>query len=88
MLWARLFSLEKSGEGHLVNSLLAGLCLGAFHAFDSVLAGWLLNFVHDLDTDTSNFVVLDAQSLDEVARVPLPRRVPVGFHGAWFVDED
>ena len=51
-------------------------------------AGWLLNFVHDLDTDTSNFVVLDAQSLDEVARVPLPRRVPVGFHGAWFVDED
>ncbi|MBK6636540.1 MAG: urea transporter [Rhodocyclaceae bacterium] len=42
MLWARLFSLEKSGEGHLVNSLLAGLCLGAFHAFDSVLAGWLL----------------------------------------------
>ena len=50
-------------------------------------AGWLLNFVHDLDTDTSNFVVLDAQSLDEVARVRLPRRVPVGFHGAWFTAE-
>jgi carotenoid cleavage dioxygenase len=49
-------------------------------------AGWLLNFVHDRDTETSNFVVLDAQSLDEVARVPLPRRVPVGFHGSWFAD--
>jgi len=50
-------------------------------------AGWLLNFVHDLDTDTSSFVVLDAASLETVARVPLPRRVPSGFHGAWFPDE-
>lgn len=50
-------------------------------------AGWLLNFVHDLDTDVSSFVVLDAQGLDEVARVELPRRVPAGFHGSWFATE-
>ncbi len=48
--------------------------------------GWLCNFVHDRDTDTSRFVLLDAETLDEVARVPLPRRVPVGFHGSWFPD--
>ena len=29
---------------------------------------------------------LDAESLDEVARVHLPRRVPLGFHGAWLPD--
>ena len=50
-------------------------------------AGWLLNFVHDIDTETSRLVVLDAQSLDEVARVELPRRVPAGFHGSWFAAE-
>lgn len=47
-------------------------------------AGWLMNFVYDLDTDVSSFVVLDAASLETVARVPMPRRVPSGFHGSWF----
>jgi carotenoid cleavage dioxygenase len=28
-------------------------------------------------------VVLDARSLDEVARVRIPQRVPFGFHGNW-----
>ncbi len=51
-------------------------------------AGWLLNFVHDLDTDTSSFVVLDAATLETAARVPLPRRVPIGFHGSWFPGSD
>lgn len=51
-------------------------------------AGWLLNFVHDLDDDVSRLVVLDAESLAEVARVDLPRRVPTGFHGSWFPDVD
>jgi carotenoid cleavage dioxygenase-like enzyme len=45
--------------------------------------GWLLNVVHDLAADESRFVVLDAPSLDEVASVALPRRVPFGFHGNW-----
>ncbi|MCU1369018.1 MAG: carotenoid oxygenase [Ilumatobacteraceae bacterium] len=45
--------------------------------------GWLLNFVHDLAEDRSDVVVLDAGTLDEVARVHLPRRVPFGFHGSF-----
>jgi carotenoid cleavage dioxygenase len=32
---------------------------------------------------TTDFVVLDAPTLDEVARVPLPQRVPFGFHRNW-----
>jgi carotenoid cleavage dioxygenase len=32
---------------------------------------------------TSDFVVLAAADLSEVARVHLPGRVPFGFHGNW-----
>lgn len=48
-------------------------------------AGWLLTFVHDLHAGSAEFVVLDAQDFDRgyVARVPLPQRVPFGFHGNW-----
>jgi carotenoid cleavage dioxygenase len=48
--------------------------------------GWLLTFVHELDR--AEFVVLDAQDLRRgpVARVPLPQRVPLGFHGNWVSD--
>ena len=52
-------------------------------------AGWLVTFVHDLGAGRTEFVVLDAQDLDrgEVARVPLPQRVPFGFHGNWVGDD-
>ena len=52
--------------------------------------GWLLTFVHDLAHEATELVVLDAQGLDErgcVARVPLPQRVPYGFHGNWISDD-
>jgi carotenoid cleavage dioxygenase-like enzyme len=45
--------------------------------------GWLMSFVHDLAADESSVVVLDAGTLDEVAQVHLPRRVPFGFHGTF-----
>jgi carotenoid cleavage dioxygenase len=50
--------------------------------------GWLITFVYDGNTDSSEFVVLDAQDFSRgyVARVPLPRRVPFGFHGNWVPD--
>jgi len=50
--------------------------------------GWLLTYVHDTNDDSSEFVVLDAQDLARgyVARVPLPQRVPFGFHGNWVPD--
>ena len=48
--------------------------------------GWLINFVHD--HDRAELVVLDAQDLRRgpVARVPLPQRIPLGFHGNWIPD--
>ncbi len=49
--------------------------------------GWLLNLVHDRATDESALVVVDAQALEEVARVHLPQRVPFGFHGNWMADD-
>jgi len=48
--------------------------------------GWLMSYVNDLPSGTGELVVLDAQDLSDVARVHLPRRVPVGFHGNWIPD--
>ena len=51
--------------------------------------GWLVTFVHDLGRQTTEFVVIDAQDFGRtgyVARVPLPQRIPFGFHGNWISD--
>ncbi|PIN06772.1 Beta, beta-carotene 15,15'-dioxygenase [Handroanthus impetiginosus] len=50
--------------------------------------GYLLTFLHDENSGESKFVVMDAKSptLDIIAVVKLPRRVPTGFHGL-FVSE-
>lgn len=47
--------------------------------------GWYLTLVHDRADDRSELVVLDASAPAEgpVARVHLPTRVPLGFHGNW-----
>jgi 8'-apo-carotenoid 13,14-cleaving dioxygenase len=51
-------------------------------------SGWLITFVHDLGTGSAEFVVIDAQDFGRgyVARVPLPQRIPFGFHGNWVSD--
>lgn len=50
--------------------------------------GWALGFVHDTALDRTDLVILDASdpAADPVARVHLPRRVPIGFHGSWIGD--
>ncbi|MEE4361911.1 MAG: carotenoid oxygenase family protein [Pseudomonadales bacterium] len=50
--------------------------------------GYLLTLVHDLGRRATEFVVLDARDFARgyVARVPLPQRVPFGFHGNWVSD--
>jgi carotenoid cleavage dioxygenase len=50
--------------------------------------GWLMSLVHDATTDRSELVVLPAADpgADPVARVMLPVRVPLGFHGNWVPD--
>jgi carotenoid cleavage dioxygenase len=45
--------------------------------------GVLMGFVHRVDTGRSNLELLDAETLDTVATVHLPARVPYGFHGNW-----
>jgi carotenoid cleavage dioxygenase-like enzyme len=51
-------------------------------------AGWLMCYVYDATSDRSEFVVLDASDIaaPPVAVVPLPVRVPLGFHGNWIPD--
>ncbi|WP_419908490.1 carotenoid oxygenase family protein [Candidatus Poriferisodalis sp.] len=51
--------------------------------------GWLMSYIYDENTDNSELVILDARDLSRspVARVPLPQRVPYGFHGNWVPDD-
>jgi carotenoid cleavage dioxygenase len=45
--------------------------------------GVLMGYVFDQDKGTSELVFLDAETLEDVAAVHLPARVPAGFHGSW-----
>jgi carotenoid cleavage dioxygenase len=45
--------------------------------------GVVMGFVYDRAADRSDLVLLDAQTLDTVATVHIPTRVPHGFHGNW-----
>eukprot|EP01027_Heterolobosea_sp_BB2_P004190 GEZU01006374.1.p1 GENE.GEZU01006374.1~~GEZU01006374.1.p1 ORF type:complete len:459 (-),score=119.62 GEZU01006374.1:82-1458(-) len=45
--------------------------------------GYLVTFTYDEQANRSFFVVVDARDLSERAQVPIPRRVPFGFHGKW-----
>jgi carotenoid cleavage dioxygenase len=46
-------------------------------------AGVLMGYVFDPAAGTSSLVILDAETLEDVAAVHLPGRVPAGFHGNW-----
>jgi carotenoid cleavage dioxygenase-like enzyme len=47
--------------------------------------GWVIATVYRAASDTSDFVVFDAQDISAgpVGTASLPRRVPFGFHGNW-----
>jgi carotenoid cleavage dioxygenase len=47
--------------------------------------GWVLTVASDRLTEKSELVILDAQKLADgpIARVKMPRRVPIGFHANW-----
>jgi carotenoid cleavage dioxygenase len=45
--------------------------------------GWIVSFTYDARDDASGVVVLNARDMSRVARVALPRRVPIGFHSTW-----
>jgi carotenoid cleavage oxygenase len=45
--------------------------------------GMLMGFVHDQSTDRSDLMLLDADTLETIATVHLPVRIPRGIHGNW-----
>lgn len=47
--------------------------------------GYLVSFVHDMREDRSEVLILDAANISDepLARILLPRRVPLGFHATW-----
>lgn len=45
--------------------------------------GILMGYAYHRDRDEGQLVLLDAQTLESVATVHLPQRVPMGFHGNW-----
>jgi carotenoid cleavage dioxygenase len=51
--------------------------------------GWIVTWVNDRDGSASEFVILDARNIQDepVARIKMPRRVPLGFHGNWMAPE-
>jgi carotenoid cleavage dioxygenase-like enzyme len=50
--------------------------------------GYVMAFVHNPDRGAADLVILAAQDFtaDPVARVHLPARIPLGFHGNWLPD--
>ncbi|XP_031501658.2 9-cis-epoxycarotenoid dioxygenase NCED1, chloroplastic-like [Nymphaea colorata] len=52
--------------------------------------GYVLTYTHDEGSGESSFVVMDAKSptLDIVASVKLPHRVPCGYHGLFVSEKD
>ena len=48
--------------------------------------GVLLTTVLDADRERTEFVVLDAREMAEIARAPLPHALPYGFHGQFYRD--
>lgn len=47
--------------------------------------GFVVGFVYDKTSDSSEFVIIDANNFSDepLATVSLPQRVPFGFHGSW-----
>lgn len=71
-----------------VATLDAGLLLGEMSFVPNPAAraeddGILMGFGYHRDRDEGQLVLLDAQTLEQVATVHLPQRVPMGFHGNW-----
>ncbi|MGH3299101.1 MAG: carotenoid oxygenase family protein [Trebonia sp.] len=51
--------------------------------------GYVMAFVHNPDRGAADLLILAAQDFtgEPVARVHLPARIPLGFHGNWIADQ-
>ena len=83
-----LIKHDFGGAGTTARSFGAGKMLGEF-VFQPRTAdaaeddGVLMGYIYDQAADRSELAILDAQTLQDVATVKLPNRVPAGFHGNW-----
>jgi carotenoid cleavage oxygenase len=50
--------------------------------------GVLMGYTYDRLADRSELAIFDAQTLQDIASVKLPHRVPAGFHGNWVPSAD
>ena len=87
----RLYKHDLQGGSRRVHEFGDGHIPGEFvfvPAGDEEDQGWLLGLVINMDQETTDFVILDAQSFEAapVATIRLPHRIPPGFHGNWFSD--
>ena len=83
-----LLKHDLVGDDSRMRAFGAGKALGefVFHPSSPEAAeddGVLMGYVYDRATDRSELAILDAQTLEDVAAVKLPHRVPAGFHGNW-----
>jgi carotenoid cleavage dioxygenase-like enzyme len=51
--------------------------------------GYVMAYVHNPERGASDLVIIAAQdfSADPVARIHLPARIPLGFHGSWIPEQ-
>ncbi|XP_073129568.1 carotenoid 9,10(9',10')-cleavage dioxygenase 1-like isoform X2 [Henckelia pumila] len=65
------------------NTYCSGSAFVAKSESDDEDDGWIITFVHNEDTNQSQAYIVDAGQFSKVpmAKIPLPSRVPYGFHG-------
>lgn len=83
-----LTRVNADGREPLTRSFGPGIHLGEFtfvpRSADAAMDdGAVLGLVTDLAADSTRLAVLDATTLEDIASVALPQRVPAGFHGNW-----
>lgn len=83
-----LLKHDLIGNGSVSRSFGAGKAVGefVFHPATTDAAeddGVVMGYVYDRASDRSELAILDAGTLEDVARIHLPHRVPAGFHGNW-----
>ncbi len=74
---------HPAGEGRQVGEAVVIPRVGG--DIDDETDAWLMAAAHDRGTERGELLVwaADAPGEEPVARVPLPARVPFGFHGSW-----
>ena len=63
--------------------LLGEMCFVPNPAAAAKDDGILMGYGHHRGRDEGQLLLLDAQTLEPMATVHLPQRVPMGFHGNW-----